>query len=159
MTPWAPYSLVSACLQPLWSPSLPNLKLGTGVCPDGRLFASPTSSRVTLLVPRATKHTGAREGLQAKPGQEPNSGSALLSQRWLWAGHCPGSQKERRCCPWLIPGAQVLSTAQGREEGGWAARPQAKSCEELSVVSSSGSGNNSPLSFLAELAERVFLQG
>lgn len=27
---------------------------------------------------------------------------ALLPQQWLWAGHCPGSQKERRCCPWLI---------------------------------------------------------
>lgn len=83
---------------------------------------------------------------------------ALLPQQWLWAGHCPGSQKERRCCPWLIRNAQVLSTAQGRG-GGWAARPQARNCEELSLVSSSGSGNNSPLSFLAELAERVFLQG
>lgn len=130
-----------------------------GVCPDGQLLASPTSSRVTFLVPRATKHTGAREGLQAKPGQEPNSGSALLPQTVAqgWA------------LPWEPEGEAVLSLADpqrtgalyspGKGEGCWAAWPQARSCEELSVVSSSGSGNNSPLSFLAELAERVFLQG
>lgn len=123
------------------------------------MLASPISSRVTLLVPRVTKHMGAREGLQAKPGQEPNSGSVPFSHNRAQGWALPREPEGEAVLSLADPQAQVLSTAQGSGEGGWAARPQARSCEELSVVSSLGSGNNSPLSFLAELAERVFLQG
>lgn len=108
-------------------------------------------------------HGAPREGLPGKTGAGAKQWlCALLPPRWLWAGHCPGSQKERRCCPWLLPGAQVLAPARGRGAGGRAAGGRARSCEEeeeVSVVSSSGSGNNSPLSFLAEPAESVSLQG
>lgn len=89
-----------------------------GVCPDGQLLASPSSSRVTFLVPRATKHTRGPEKVSRQNRDRSQTVALPFShKRWLRAGHCPGSQKERRCCPWLIPSAQVLSTAQGRGRG------------------------------------------